>query len=147
MTGHGVEIKAGGRTIENDFFFTNVILRAGLSHQLEDIGLQSGLEIRSYDYTLEQTNHVDNTFRDQDESWMEWTPTFGVTARFSDLELRYTGRLTTGTGQPGTVQMFRGETDTLPGAGADFILAPTAPLTLQNASVLTHRLTLRIPIR
>ena len=91
MTNDGVLIKAGGRTIENDFFFTNVILRAGLSHQLEDIGLQGGLEVRSYDYTLEQTNHVENSFRDQDESWMEWTPTLGATFRFSDLELRYSG--------------------------------------------------------
>lgn len=78
---------------------------------------------------------------------MEWTPTFGATLRFSDLELRYAGRLTTGTGQPGTVQAWRGEADTALRAGADFIVAPEAPLTLQDASVLTHQLTLRIPIR
>ena len=147
MTSDSLLIEAGGRTIENDFFFTNVILRAGLSHQLEDIGLQGGLEVRSYDYTLEQTNHVESSFRDQDESWMEWTPTFGVTFRFSDLELRYAGRLTTGTGRPGIAQVFRGEGDATLSAAADFIVAPEAPLTLQDASVLTHQLTLRIPIR
>ena len=147
VTDDGIGIKAGGRTIENDFFFTNVILRAGLSYELEDIGLQGGLEVRSYEYTLEQTNHLENSFRDQDESWMEWMPTFGATFRFSDLELRYVGRLTTGTGQPGTAQTFRAEADATLGAGADFIVAPEAPLTLQDASVLTHQLTLRIPIR
>ena len=147
VTDDGMLIKAGGRTIENDFFFTNVILRAGLSHQLEDVGLQGGLEVRSYDYTLEQTNHVENSFREQDESWMEWTPTFGATFRFSDLELTYAGRLTTGTGQPGTVQAWRGVAEAALSAGADFIVAPEAPLTLQDASVLTHQLTLRIPIR
>ena len=147
VTDDGGVIEAGGRTIENEFFFTNVILRAGLSHQLEDVGLQGGLEVRSYDYTLEQINHVEGSFRDQDESWMEWTPTVGATFRFSDLELRYAGRLTTGTGQPGTAQSFRGEADTALGPGSDFIVAPEGPLTLQDASVLTHQLTLRIPIR
>ena len=147
MTNDSLLIEAGGKTIENEFFFTNVILRAGLSHQLEDIGLQGGLEVRSYDYTLEQTNHLESSFRDQDESWMEWTPTFGATFRFSDLKLSYAGRLTTGTGRPGTSREFRAEGDATLSGPADFIVAPEAPLTLQDASVLTHQLTLRIPIR
>ena len=147
VTAGGAVIEVGGRTIENEFFFTNVVLRTGLSHQLEDIGLQAGLEVRSYDYTLEQVNHIEGSFRDQDESWMEWTPTFGATFRFSDLELRYAGRLTTGTGQPGTARAFRGEAAAAFSPGSDFIVAPEAPLTLRDASVLTHQVSVRIPVR
>lgn len=97
-------IEVGGRTIENDFFFTNVLLRTGLSHEFKDFGLQAGLSVRSYEYTLEQIDHVEGDFRDLNESWMEWTPTFGATVRLSDLELRYAGLITTGTGRPGTAR-------------------------------------------
>ncbi len=143
----GRTILPGERTIENDFFFTNVVIRAGLSHQLEDIGFQVGLEVRSYDYTLEQTNHLEASFREQDETWMEWSPSMGAVFRFSEMELRYAGRLTTGTGQPGTARNFAVAANDALAEASDFIVAPEAPLTLQDASVLTHQLSIRIPIR
>jgi hypothetical protein len=142
-------IPKGGRTIENQFFFTNVFLRVGLSHQVGAAGVQGGLEVRSYDYRLEQDNHLTRTSRDQDEAWMEWSPSLGATFRFSDVELRYSGRLTTGTGQPGvafTSDAIAAREATM-SAGADFIVAPQAPLTLQEAMVATHQLSVRIPIR
>jgi hypothetical protein len=143
--GGGLAIGPGERTIENEFFFTNVVLRAGIAHDLERFGLQAGLEVRSFDYQLEQQNHVESSFREQDEAWMEWTPSLGATVRFSDVEIRYAGRLTTGTGRPGVAltpqaAAFRAEM-------ADFIVAPQAPLTLQEASVVTHQVAVRIPIR
>jgi hypothetical protein len=145
VTDTGRRIPAGGRTIENDFFFTNVMIRAGLSHEIGRTGVQAGLEVRSYDYELEQVSYLEGTFRKQRESWMEWTPTLGAVFRFSDLELRYTGRLTTGTGRPGV----DGRPRTLEAlsAGADFITAPEGPLTLQDATVITHQLSVRIPVR
>jgi len=146
-TATGGIIAIGDKTIENEFFFTNILLRAGLSHQLDDFGLQLGLEVRSYDYTLEQTDHVAASFRDQDETWMEWTPSFGATFRFSDLELRYGGRLTTGTGQPGVSRNFDDAVASAFESTADFIIAPEAPLTLQDATVMTHQFSVRIPIR
>jgi hypothetical protein len=138
-------IRKGGRTIENDFFFTNVLLRTGLSHQAGRATLRAGLEIRSYDVELEQRNHVEVEFREQDEAWMEWTPALGATFRFADMELRYTGRLTTGTGRPGVALT--------PAAGAlmdsrsDFIIAAEGPLTLLDARVTTHQLAVSVPIR
>jgi hypothetical protein len=144
-TADGGLIEAGGRTIENDFFFTNVILRTGISYDVGSTTVQTGVEVRSYDYQLDQRDHVAGTFRDQDESWMEWAPSVGAAFRVGDVELRYAGRLTTGTGQPGVVAtpaalMAR---ESL----ADFILAPQGPLTLQDATVMTHQLSARIPIR
>jgi hypothetical protein len=142
--GGGV-IPRGGRTIENDFFFTNVVLRAGLSHDLGRATVQGGLELRSYDYSLDQRDHVAGTFRDQDEAWMEWSPSAGATFRFSDVVVRYAGRITTGTGQPGVelTPVAMAEQAAL----ADFIVAPRGPLTLQEAMVMTHQLSVSIPIR
>ena len=145
-TSSGKLIDIGGRTIENEFFFTNVILRTGLSHQLGDLGLQAGLEMRSYDYELGQLNHIQGSFRDLEESWMEWAPTLGIVVHLSDLDLRYTGRFTTGTGRPGIA--WEGEETTMRADSFnDFIIAPQGALTLQDALVHTHQLSLRIPIR
>lgn len=135
----------GDRTIENDFFFTNVALRAGLSHRWRSLGVQAGVEVRSYDYELEQRNHLADSFRTQDEAWMEWTPTVGLSWRLSDLEVAYAGRLTTGTGRPG-VTVSPDVAQPLAEA-ADFLLAPSGPLTLQDATVTTHQVVVRIPIR
>jgi hypothetical protein len=145
----GGSLAVGDRSIVNDFFFTNVMLRTGLSHEVERITLQAGLEVRSYAYSLEQVSHVVDSYREQDETWMEWTPTFGVTLSFASLDVRYAGRITSGTGLPGLD--FGGGvgfvSNTINQMGSDFILAPGAPLTLQEASVVTHQLAVRIPVR
>lgn len=142
----GGRLGVGDRSIENDFFFTNVTLRTGLSHELRRVGVQAGLEVRSYDYEMDQADHVQRTFRTQHESWIEWSPTFGAVFRFSSLDLRYSGRVTTGTGRPGTQpRWILLEDQAL--AGGDFVLAPEGPLTLQAARVLTHQLSVRIPVR
>ena len=91
----------GDRSIENEFFFTNVVIGSGLSHQIGIVGLQSGIEVRSYDYQMDQVNRVEGTFRDLDQSWVEWSPTFGIVFSLATLDLRYAGRVTTGTGRPG----------------------------------------------
>ena len=102
VTASGGALQVGDRSIENDFFFTNVMLRSGLGHDVGRATLQAGLEVRSYAYALEQVDHVEDAYREQDEAWMEWTPTFGLALRFSELEVRYAGRVTSGTGRPGT---------------------------------------------
>jgi len=144
-TAKGGLIAVGERTIENEFFFTNVILRTGFAYDAGPTTVQAGLEVRSYDYNLEQRDNVLETFREQDETWTEWSPTLGAVFRLSDVEVRYAGKLTTGTGRPSIVST--------PGAMAarealaDFIIAPEAPLTLQDAQVMTHQISVRIPIR
>ena len=141
----GGRFAVGDRTIENEFFFTNVELRTGVSHDVERAGLQLGLEVRSYAYTLDQTDHVESTSRELDESWMEWTPTFGLSYSFTGLDLRYAGRVTTGTGRPGLARSFGGELASPD--GADFIVAPRGALTLQDVSVYTHQISIAVPVR
>ena len=140
----GAVINKGEKTIENEFFFTNVQMRLGLAHETERLTFQVGVEVRSYDYTLEQRDNIENTLRDEDESWMEWTPSFGAKVKFPEFELGYVGRMTTGSGRPG-VQWTGPRAQAA--MDADFIVAPSGPLTLQDARVLTHRVTVSIPIR
>jgi hypothetical protein len=146
VTNSSGRLSVGDRSIENDFFFTNVMLRSGISHRVDPIEIQLGLDIRSFGYELEQTNWVETTRRDQTESWIEWSPTFGLVAALDALDVRYGLRVTNGTGRPGLDGFGSG--DQLAAAeGADFILAPGAPLTLQDARVMTHQITVSIPIR
>ena len=143
-TKSGTTIPDGGKTIENEFFFTNVSVRMGLAYETDRAGFQIGVQGRSYDYTLEQIDNVEQTFRKQDESWMEWTPSLGAKVKFPEVEISYQGRLTTGTGRPGTrFTGARAET----ALASDFIVAPEGPLTLQDARVLTHQVSISIPIR
>ena len=137
-------IRKGDRTIENDFFFTNVNMRMGLAYELERVLFQAGVEVRSYAYTLDQRDHVQDTRRDQEESWMEWSPSIGAKAKFAEFEIGYAGRMTTGSGRPG-VQWTGERADAA--LAADFILAPSGPLTLQDAIVITHQITVSVPIR
>ena len=138
-------IRKGDKTVENDFFFTNVQMRLGLAYDLEHASFQAGVEVRSYAYRLKQRDRIQDTKRDQKESWMEWSPSFGARAKFSEFEIGYQGRLTTGSGWPGV--QWTGERADAVLMAADFIIAPSGPLTLQDALVITHRVTVSVPIR
>ena len=141
----GHQIQPGEKTVENDFRFSNATLRTGLLHETARWGASLGLEVRSYSFDLEQTDNILRTDREQHESWMEWSPAWGASVRFSDVELRYNGRLTTGSGRPGVAWTpFRTEQLALM---SDFIIAPSGPLTLQDAHILTHQLSVSLPIR
>ncbi|MDH3270756.1 MAG: hypothetical protein OEN56_05455 [Gemmatimonadota bacterium] len=149
VTASGGRLRVGDRSIENDFFFTNVAMRTGLSHRVDKVALQLGLDVRSYDYTLDQTDRVEQTVRDQSESWIEWSPSFGVVYSLPSLDIRYAARVTTGTGRPGTrgdVFLAEPALESL-SSGADFILAPDGPLTLEDARVTTHQISVRLPVR
>jgi hypothetical protein len=137
-------IRKGERTIENNFFFTNVNMRLGIGYELDSASFQAGVAVRSYNYTLDQRDHVLDKRRDQEESWMEWSPSVGAKAKFSEFEIGYAGRMTTGSGRPGT-QWSGAKAEQA--ASADFIVAPSGPLTLQDALVITHQITVSVPIR
>lgn len=141
---NGGVIRKGDRTIENEFFFTNVQMRLGLGYEIEHASFQAGVEVRSYAYTLDQRDHIQDTRRDQEESWMEWSPSIGAKAKFAEFEIGYAGRMTTGSGRPGVVWT---EGRTVNQLSADFIIAPSGPLTLQDAVVITHQITVSVPIR
>jgi hypothetical protein len=147
-TAGGDTIPAGGRTVENDFVFSNAAVNLGVGHTLGRATFQLGLSVRAYDYELEQADLVAGTFRRQSEQWMEWTPSWGLRFELPGVAVRYLGRVTTGTGRPGVAW-----TGAVPGRAADFaeandiVVAPSGPLTLQDVSVVTHQISVSVPIR
>ncbi len=146
-TVRGDSLRSGERTVDNDFFFRNFALHLGGARSVGPGRVELGLAVRSISYELEQIDHVERRRREQRESWMEWTPTWGGSLRLDALTLRYQGRLTTGTGRPGIDRAIMPEVDgAVPTVGSDVVLAPEGPLTLQDARVWTHRLSVELPI-
>ncbi|HWP38720.1 MAG TPA: hypothetical protein VNL18_14335 [Gemmatimonadales bacterium] len=146
-TPNGRTIPAGGRTVENRFVFTNSYVRVGVAREDHRTGLQLGLQVRSISYRLEQDNLVTDSSRTQRENWMEWTPTWGGSLKFPEFEIRYLGRLTTGTGRPGVAWTGARGAGLEMAAAADIIVAPSGPLTLQDVSVVTHQIAVTLPIK
>ena len=144
----GAVILKGGRTIENEFVFLNAQLRVGFSHQFDEVRVQGGIEGRSYSYSLEQVNNIESTIRNQEESWMEWTPAASALVAFDGFDLQYGVRFTTGTGHPGTDRGggFLGGVEAANSPGNDFVTAPEGPLTLAGATVVTQQIWIGVPI-
>jgi hypothetical protein len=91
---------------------------------------------------------VQETKRKQDESWTEWTPSLGFALKFPEFEVRYIGRVTTGTGQPGTAwtAAVQERSAAFSRTMSDYLVAPSGPLTLQDADVVTHQISVSLPI-
>ncbi len=144
----GDTIPAGGKTIENSFDFSNAFVNMGVTQLAGPVAIQLGLQVRAYDFHLDQFDNVAQNARRQDEDWMEWVPSWGVKLKLADFDLRYFGRVTTGTGRPGTAWsgVVADRAASLEVAN-DILLAPGAPLTLQDATVMTHQFSISIPIR
>jgi hypothetical protein len=149
----GNVIKEGEKTVENEFVFTNALIRAGASWEYKIATFKGGVQVRSISYELEQINHIEpfspmSWKRKQEESWMEWTPSLGISLDLHGVTVHYTGRLTSGTGRPAArwtnARMAEAGMDTL---SSDFLLAPSGPLTLQDARVTTHQISVVIPMR
>ena len=151
-TASGAVIPDGGKTIENDFRFSNAMVRIGVGQELKGAdsttiaGFQFGLALRSIHYRLRQVDNVAMSTRHLNERWTEWMPTWGTSFRLPHLEIRYRGRLTTGTGRPGVAQSnsFR-EFDSV--SASSIVAAPSGPLTLDEVRVVTHQFSVSFPIR
>jgi len=155
----GGMIPAGGKTVENEFAFTNSIVRAGLGHQVpvtkdssSMFEFQLGLGVYSINYHLEQTNNVERTYREQSENWIEWTPTIGLAFRTRALQLRYNYSSTCSNRDcdrraDGPVIVFADRVSSAGTLGGGVIAAPSAPLTFNGGKVSLHRLSVSFPIR
>ena len=142
----GILIPAGDKTIENDFTFLNAGLRMGFEQRYDQVALQLGLGVKSVDYDLTQVDWVELTVREEQESWVEWTPTWGVTLDLDQARIRYSGSSLVGAGAPGVAPDTRVADLALPEAGVDILLAASGPLTLQDVRVTTHRIAISLPI-
>lgn len=152
ITTAGDTIATGGKTIENRFRFMNTLLRIGTAQEFTFRGpgqsaeIQLGLIVRNIAYRLHQQDNVQLADRQARTSWMEWSPTWGLSVRFPDLELRYRGRVTHGAGRPG-VSFFGVGVRDMAIAGGSILAAPNGPFTLTGVSSTTHQISLSVPLR
>lgn len=151
-TNTGLIIPIGGKTVENDFRFDNYIFRMGTQWVRGSTGFQLGLQLKSVNYRLNQLNNIEGFARLQREHWIEWTPSWGINLSMPEFGLHYVGRLRMGTGRPGAETKWfggwRGQfEDSLTISPRDFLVAPTASLVLQDATVVTHQFYMVIPLR
>jgi len=148
VTQKGRIIQRGQKTVENDFDFSNWLVRTGFTLENATLGFQMGLEARSIRYWMDQHNYAEEFFRKQHESWMEWRVSLGLILKWKDLQIRYLGLLTMGTGEPGiTFTNPPWISSEVNAAYSDLIIAPRGPLTLQEVHILTHQITLLFPIQ
>jgi hypothetical protein len=151
VTASGDTIGVGGKTLENHFHFSNALLRLGAGRDIaigdpgKTIGLQFGLMVRSTDYTLFQTDHVQELQRQLKTGWVEWTPTWGFSVRFPEFELRYRGRVTHGAGRPES--QFATPFGAIALASGTILAAPSGPLNLMGVATTTHQISLSLPLR
>ena len=144
----GWTIPPGGKTVETDFRFRNLILRLGLARELEGGGWQLGMQVRSVNYRLLQWNNIEGTKRNQREHWMEWVPSWGGYLSFPEFQVRYIGRMITGTGRPAVESGFWVDSRSVGqmGDSVDYLVAPDGPLTLQESRIVTHQIVVVIPL-
>jgi hypothetical protein len=107
--------------------------------------------VHSIQYRLSQFDDVQETAREQAEHWVEWAPTWGLGIKFSDMEVRYRGHVTNGTGRPGVSRNFGGRgVGVLDAAqasgGSDILVAPDGPLTLSDVSLFSHQFSISVPL-
>ena len=93
---------------------------------------------------MDQYNFIEERQRDLSEDWIEFTLAWGWDFKFADFNFLYQGSLLAGAGRPGVASSFGMMRTT--DASADFIVAPSGSLTLEDAYVFTHRFTFVIPI-
>jgi len=147
----GDTIAAGGKTVENRFTFSNAVFRIGVGRDIavegspKAIGLQFGLMVRSINYRLQQADHVELTQQALRTGWLEWSPTWGLTLRFPEFELRYRGRVTKGAGRPGFGQFSVGVRALAVSSGT-ILAAPSGPLNLIDVNTSTHQISLSLPL-
>jgi hypothetical protein len=149
----GDTIPAGGKTIENRFRFSNALLRLGWGRDFpleatgNTVGLQLGLMMRNIDYRLRQSDNVAVTQRALRTGWLEYTPTWGLSLRFPELEIRYSGRITKGAGRPGGFDSFVLGVRDLALAGGTILAVPSGPLNLTDVNTSTHQISVALPLR
>ncbi len=145
-TRSGQIIPAGEKTVDNRFTFSNWLLRIGVGRQDEPFGFQFGLQWRWIRYWLDQENYLEESRRSLRTGWSEWSPSVGLSLNFPEFQLRYTGRLTLGTGRPGvTGARLASPNSNL--MGSDLLIAPSGEVTVDEAMVLTHQFSVIIPLR
>ncbi len=144
-------IPVGGRTIENGFHFSNALLRVGVSREVarsvtRTVTVQLGFFVRSVHYNLAQRDFVEGATHQLQESWAEWTPTWGLSVRHPEFDLCYRGSVS-----HGTDRLVATSNNNIVLAGArpigGFFFPSSIPPNLSGVHVVTHQFSISLPLR
>lgn len=146
--GNGRKILPGQKTIENNFTFNNWIARIGINKIYPVYDFSAGLEITSRSYNLDQFDYVQQSNRSQEEAWTEYIWSWGLGLHFSRFNLKYNGRIITGSGIPSINRGWIGFDDTFrnKAAASDIIAAPAGNLDTDFKTVFTHQFVIQVPL-
>jgi hypothetical protein len=146
----GGTLQKGDKTVDNRFRFANWTLAMGLEHEWKPGGVQLGLRVNRYGYHLDQQNFLRDTTVATDENWIEWSPSWGGFLKLGRAEVRYTGRwVAKGFDFPGGfwgTQVSEADFAAPAPGGNDFLVAPTERVNMPDFRVVTHRLTVVVPL-
>jgi len=143
---NGITISEGQKTVDNYFTFSNWILRFGLQAHHQTSAIDLGLELNRISYNLRQQDYRINSYRKQNEQWLEITASFGYHLYFKAFEISYIVRATMGTGLPSTRGRVIAFDNRATNFSADFLPAPDGALRLDEAIMLSQRIMVVIPI-
>jgi len=152
IVGGGV-LHSGDHTVDNRFTFSNFRLRFGGEKDwtvgesgANTLGLQYGLGIYAINYRLRQDDHVQRSSRVNDQNWVEWTPTLGLSFRTSGVTWRYNYRRTCG--PSACIDLMMGDKVTIPPqvAPGGVIAAPAHGANVDGGVVHVHQLMVTVPI-
>jgi hypothetical protein len=144
----GGKLQKGDKTVDNEFRFANWTMALGLEHEWNPGGVQIGLRVNRYGYHLDQQNFLRDTTVATDEDWIEWSPGWGGFLKLGRAEVRYSGRwVAKGFDFPGGFWGTRAvAADAAAPGGNDFLVAPTSRVDLPDFRVVTHRVTVAVPL-
>ena len=103
--------------------------------------------LRSVHYNLAQQDHVEAVTRHLEESWLEWTPTWGLSFRFPELELQYRGRVSQGTDRLVASNQNGFIANPVAGGAPGFFPPAGSAMTLDGVHVVTHQFSVSLPLR
>ncbi|HEY6827616.1 MAG TPA: hypothetical protein VI259_12220 [Gemmatimonadaceae bacterium] len=149
----GGSLHAGDHTVDNRFTFSNMRFRFGGGrdfHFAEEgansFGFQYGLSMYAINYRLRQDDHVQQSSNTNDQTWVEWTPTLGLSLTVSKVTWRYNYRRTCG---PSTcIDLLSGEKVTIPPSvtPGGVVAAPVHGANVNGGVVGVHQLMVMVPI-
>lgn len=143
-TANGGVVHPGSMTVENHFDFANARIAMGVHFDGDRVDFATGIDMHHISYDLDQMDYVENRRRLLGQQWTEWTWSAGFGTEFSGFLLQYTGRLTLGTGTPAVQGNWGARA--FADVSADWVVAPRGPLVLDETAVLSHQLSLIVPL-
>ena len=132
-------IPAGDKTSDNDFRFSNKLLRLGIRREGKYIGFQSGIQLTMVSYKQDLYNRVSEIREGLEKKWTEWTASWGCNINFPEVQLRYTGYITKSGGFPTENSGLYIGYSANSGRGTDYLITPGSPLGMSNNHVFIHQ--------